>query len=66
MEDTLYNKYYYHVEDGQFSFDTIESELLGKVGETIYLDPWRDGWIIEVKIISIIENYIECVGNIEN
>lgn len=59
-------KYYYHVEDGRFSFDFENIKLLGKEGQTIKVDRWgNDEMEDEIYILSIDGFYVDCIGNIE-
>lgn len=60
------SKYFYHVEDGQFSFDFNDNKLLGKEGEIIKVDKWdNDNVEDEIYILFIDSFYVECIGNIE-
>lgn len=61
-----YSKYHYHVEDGQFSFDIELSYLLGKVGDIIDLGVDGIGDDNKTEIISIMGNYVECIGSVSN
>lgn len=55
-------KYFYHIEDGQFSFEQKTDYLAGKVGDTvkIYTDRYED--FEEVLIVNINGNYIDCIA----
>lgn len=60
------SKYFYHVEDGQFSFDFEDTKLLGKEREVIKADRWDNGENEdEIYILFIDRFYVECIGNIE-
>lgn len=67
MQHSIYNhvrrpgedKYYYHVEDGQFSFDLAEGNLLGKEGQLIEVDGRN------IYILCIEGKHVECIGDVE-
>lgn len=52
--------FHYHIEDGQFSFDHYDYQLLGKIGDIVEIEDK------EIYIASIEGNYVECIGSIEN
>ncbi len=61
-----YEKYHYHVEDGQFSFDFENKKLLGKEGDIINVYTERsDGEPENIYILFVEEDYVECIGDIE-
>ncbi|HEY5461646.1 MAG TPA: phospholipase D-like domain-containing protein [Hanamia sp.] len=60
------SKYFYHVEDGQFSFDFNDTKLLGKESEIIKVGKWgNDEMDDEIYILFVEDFYVECIGNIE-
>ena len=62
-----HEKYYYHIEDGQFSYDIELDKLLGIEGQTIKLSPYSDKESeTDVYILYIDKNYVECIGSVEN
>jgi hypothetical protein len=56
--------YFYHIEDGQFSFDHEDKRLLGNEGDVIEI-PNDFGDASKVYILYIEGSYIECIGEIE-
>ncbi|MBE2290229.1 MAG: hypothetical protein IAE95_11785 [Chitinophagaceae bacterium] len=57
-------KYWYHVEDGQFSFDFEDEKLLGDEGDII--KAWSDGdYEKDVYILYVEGSHVECIGDIE-
>lgn len=75
LEQTILNiqksnenpKYFYHVEDGQFSFDFENTKLLGKEAEIVKADRWGNSYSEdEIYILFVDGFYVECIGNIEN
>lgn len=66
IEEQLKNaKYYYHVEDGQFSFDMEKNYLIGKEGEIVKVVTDRIDDLEEIYILFVDGNYVECIGSIE-
>ncbi|HXA01652.1 MAG TPA: hypothetical protein VNW99_06675 [Cytophagaceae bacterium] len=60
------NRYHYHVEDGQFSFDIKSDKLLGIEGNVIKLSPYREEESeIDCYILFIDGHYVECLGSVE-
>ena len=60
------SKYFYHVEDGQFSFDFTDTKLLGKERDIIKVEKWDNGELEdEVYILFVDGFYVECIGNID-
>lgn len=57
-------KCWYHVEDGQFSFDFEDEKLLGAEGDIIKVWTDRDD-DDEIYILFIEGNHVECIGNVE-
>jgi hypothetical protein len=66
IEEQIKNpKYYYHVEDGQFSFDMEKNYLIGKEGEIVKVVTDRIDDLEEIYILFVDGNYVECIGSIE-
>ena len=66
IEEQIKNpKFYYHVEDGQFSFDMEKNYLIGKEGEIVKVVTDRIDDLEEIYILFVDGNYVECIGNTE-
>jgi hypothetical protein len=57
-------KYWYHGEDGQFSFDFEGEKLLGAEGDIIKVWADRDTEN-ELYILYVEGHHVECIGNTE-
>lgn len=68
MESKEEEIYTYDVKDGQFGFQVEIPQLLGKVGDYIYITPAGVDYdkINEVKIIEIDDLWVTCYGTIKD
>lgn len=59
-------EYHYHVEDGQFSYDFYDKNLLGKERDVVTVHrPYDDEYENEIYILFVDEHYVECIGNVD-
>lgn len=58
-------RFYYHIEDGQFSIDFEANYLIGNEGDIIKVSTDRSDDLEDVYILFIDGNNVECIGNIE-